>query len=1353
MARPDSRLGTGTFQMNGLTNWLKPSVDEQFESILPWLRKKVLNRSTAARQPPAPWSYTSDNLRYASVKPQTLQIVKILSSNRICKVLLSDSFSTIEAIIAAQPPSRNPTVTVASIGGLISISRYELVFHTFDSVYPVDISLFVQESELSGSERFHCLGHPKPLAMAGGTEAFSDTPKAATSVLNLGTKSPQENKHFSTQGDEVLSHIENSLNIATQPPFVGMQSDASKSAISPYTPSNRSTPPLPTTPTSLLSGRTSKRLKAVPSLMTRKSANTTEDLMGLVGSKKAPTGSWSRLEPGPAQASYNEGSAHFSMPQAKRAVDSLCGTISHSEDAQPKHVSGTSPKTVHIKEEPVSPLMESQNFLSGRDSLLVNGLSAQDSSELQLNAELLQHYASEQGENTDSGIWKGMESVLRRDVDIPKDQRKVLDGEYSWLPPEPGTDEPMVPLPSHILRWLDEKADDAASEATILEKEQVPKPDDLRLSSSSPLPERNETDENVDVGSPVTNWSLSPLHHRRDYLPPDSSAEVMRDRSIGKVSRTKRQRSLSMDEDIPLSKKNKVLNSVTRMNHSSPSVSPSPSHDRGMIKHRERNARGTDTLAQQGDCLDALQQSQEDLVHDTQPSSETQLNVGKSPNKEIPEARRSQISPPPVYELPIFIRGYYNSTPMMPTDESDLDSDEESEPELHTYYHPTATGKGESGKTGQSNRQSPLPFAESENSYLQVHRTPYQNKIVSDPPNHMTAKVSSEVREVGSNDTFVSGTFEEGRTEPQNGEFKSGTQLSTGSYIQDAAGKIVSQSLFVSPAQASEASICPQNGNNDDIPLDAEDSGSRNIQSARHASSDSPAAGPNAEACLGKETKFNFSQEDRHVANLSERLKQHRRDFMKKRAGSQSAHSSLRTPVDQQRLEPESRRPSQNGKAEQEISRFNSDPSIAGAASIRSSPKNGNLRRVVGTPPSSQKIEDANAPMRNTPGSSSHADGVSDDNRQQPLRQELCQIFPGTNSPLELFQHFRNAYPEYQGSFKHFSGVCNRIHQLTAQGQLFPQCLWDDFIVRHNTEYRSYLAECHSNFVDPDKYESYYQNITSIRYTGNIITRQTLKLALRTASSSSSTGDSKDRRSSGSTYEDALTARTVSYSSSVPILNEEHQGSRVSSRRSEHPRCSSRPRPSSQPPQTNRQSEDRPLPLDAVVSSQASRKRLNTEHLPSDRPHKKAKSIPKTSQPTHVNVEHFPGSSQSNKSRRSSKSTAHSPRHTSSRPSSRLSQGRSKSPITTTAAAAAAAAPVQSARERSYHSARAADPHRSSAPLVSSAPAPQSGWWQDTNTPFKMFARAYTSLKSVNGAIADVDDKATRPINVLEWEL
>ncbi|KAL8697999.1 MAG: hypothetical protein Q9201_006808 [Fulgogasparrea decipioides] len=100
-------------------------------------------------------------------------------------------------------------------------------------------------------------------------------------------------------------------------------------------------------------------------------------------------------------------------------------------------------------------------------------------------------------------------------------------------------------------------------------------------------------------------------------------------------------------------------------------------------------------------------------------------------------------------------------------------------------------------------------------------------------------------------------------------------------------------------------------------------------------------------------------------------------------------------------------------------------------------------------------------------------------------------------SQSDIFTRFKSAYPGYDGTKAHFLGMCKKIDQLLQVDRMEHKSLWDDFIIRHKTDYPQYLKHCLESVEDAKSYERFYRDeVDGPTYTKRIMQPETLHQAI-----------------------------------------------------------------------------------------------------------------------------------------------------------------------------------------------------------------------------------------------------------------
>lgn len=112
-------------------------------------------------------------------------------------------------------------------------------------------------------------------------------------------------------------------------------------------------------------------------------------------------------------------------------------------------------------------------------------------------------------------------------------------------------------------------------------------------------------------------------------------------------------------------------------------------------------------------------------------------------------------------------------------------------------------------------------------------------------------------------------------------------------------------------------------------------------------------------------------------------------------------------------------------------------------------------------------------------------------------RQNFFRKEHSFRTTQDIFDKFKQSYPDYKGSVKHFIGMCRKLQALRSQGTMERCFLWDDFIIHQTTKYREYLDMCADAVEDPDIYEEYFlRSVTKPAYKKRSLTSSDLQIVL-----------------------------------------------------------------------------------------------------------------------------------------------------------------------------------------------------------------------------------------------------------------
>lgn len=124
----------------------------------------------------------------------------------------------------------------------------------------------------------------------------------------------------------------------------------------------------------------------------------------------------------------------------------------------------------------------------------------------------------------------------------------------------------------------------------------------------------------------------------------------------------------------------------------------------------------------------------------------------------------------------------------------------------------------------------------------------------------------------------------------------------------------------------------------------------------------------------------------------------------------------------------------------------------------------------------------SNATLETVEGQTTDHGQVHDVEQDFPIPHVDCL------AKADLFHQFKAAYPSYTATSEQFVAICRKIERLVKDGHMIHQYLWDDFIIRHRTEYPTYLSFCAEKADDPIPYEKFYHsNIVKPLFTNGVV--------------------------------------------------------------------------------------------------------------------------------------------------------------------------------------------------------------------------------------------------------------------------
>lgn len=339
-------------------------------------------------------------------------------------------------------------------------------------------------------------------------------------------------------------------------------------------------------------------------------------------------------------------------------------------------------------------------------------------------------------------------------------------------------------------------------------------------------------------------------------------------------------------------------------------------------------------------------------------------------------------------------------------------------------------------------------------------------------------------------------------------------------------------------------------------------------------------------------------------------------------------------------------------------------------------------------------------------------DADIEDSREKQQPGVFCAIPVDRAQPsasINIFDRFKLAYPDFVGNMKGFVAICGKIRDLTKAGRGEHQSLWDDFIIRHNTDYPRYLSRCTNEAEDPVPYDQFYRDqVEAPCSVKQIVTRKTLDDALLLGpqvSSSLSTGQQPEYASDTTHVPAALemekSTKSSNDSQNVPRRMLPRASIDVTAESIESSQQGILPR--------SGKKSSRSLPwIASELPSAISPRNHDTPTTPG--------MLPRTNR--------FVSHSRRN---RSSQMMAAS----SGKPSDASPCGRSSHDLSTTAVDLAAAVPPSTT---DFTNAKTTvDEASKDTNLEDDKLHAQDEWWKDENSPFAGFARTYKAIQPGKG--------------------
>lgn len=498
---------------------------------------------------------------------------------------------------------------------------------------------------------------------------------------------------------------------------------------------------------------------------------------------------------------------------------------------------------------------------------------------------------------------------------------------------------------------------------------------------------------------------------------------------------------------------------------------------------------------------------------------------------------------------------------------------------------------------------------------------------------------------------------------------------------------------------------------------------------------------------------LNFSQENRQTQDPSLIARQHRRDFLASRRSHQPTNAaddlvdvaSQKTDQDAVAAEDAAQRTTSlhEESASMELDELPPD-TITHVTALESVGVGGN------TALSEWKPQSADHTPRNMSVELGDYFGSSPDRSNKATYPtavpQSSSTMASPSSPAlpkndSVFNTFKSTYPDYSGGFDHFSGMCQRINGLLRAERMEHRSLWDDFVIRHRTDYREYLLNCTDRGDDPIPYEKFYKHhIDEPIHHKHVLTPATLTDVITSIACTGAALQSERRSRSP--------AKALHNGPTIAKASPHEPSSAMNAREViDLTLAGPAPRPTSATKDLSRLGRTlswtepakhgikSPAFVNDFFTSKSALTRESTTSLQTpSRASKRPTQTPK--QPT-------PVQSRTNPDPRQPVAPADNVPDRQKSPSPHGTSNSNRSTVV---------------EWLGNNSSGTESPSIPESPRPAREERGEDQWWRDKNTPFKAFTRAYASLKSVQGTMGTVDEEgilrpSLRQVDFLGWKL
>ena len=748
--------------------------------------------------------------------------------------------------------------------------------------------------------------------------------------------------------------------------------------------------------------------------------------------------------------------------------------------------------------------------------------------------------------------WYGMLHIRRRDVMIPKDQQILLDRKDCWLPPEPGSRGPVANIPVPVLQTLTSMIEEHTSIASIAavvqqddsDCDSLSEPAEISKPSTNALGPPNYTQEDEDLPISTAEWppSSPPAIPQVDQLPPDSSPEVTfaHERKAGKqLLRTDDPNSPSSNGKAFLGTKRSISDHDTQgqvsfQGKSNPYV-PSESHKLQQMRERKGVSDmdfGIDSESDFDDCHGNSSGTEAEVsTHSAQPRTDyvkktddevergyTEFSKGLYDNDDDIEFADEQRSPgrllpvdsdeevflclPASHSQPrdndndgILLEStkHHSKLAKETTIAKDTEMAYSSSSDLETSA-PNALCEGNMTAHVVLQRSTPMDISDSRRSTLQVYRTPYtdQDHRVKTGilPKRLVAgkliKRHQKTEEVTGHNNM---SDDDAMTE----DIIPGTC----SHL-NSAQKPLADHYRVSHTGDAERRAPVFHGQW--VPYVSEEASARATMKYGDQAVEGNIAGP---ARVSKHGTEESAIESLNITKRRKRTKPPKVIMIEDhQQGGDSATKSRQ--LHRENLENFNAQSRTSAPTPDEVPDGSGNKILDAALAEPVLPHFTHYNRGLSA---SQGVREVKTTCTQTPEATSSRSGtprrdvqVTNQERNSQSKDESASLLQNMPNRLSsdhvdrlIFSSFQKAYPMYQGNEKHFVAMCRKIQTLETDHRIEHKSLWDDFIIRHQMEYRAYLHECLEQADDPIPYEKFYHTkIDEPQFSKRIITLNNL---------------------------------------------------------------------------------------------------------------------------------------------------------------------------------------------------------------------------------------------------------------------